>query len=94
MQGGDKSHKPPGVGDALQPDQDTSSQEAARISGTDCVAWILPDLVGKAKPRVEWGRSDQGALNADNDVVSFQSVLFLFSFSDNQSIHVFLLAEA
>ena len=79
MQGGHQRPKPPGVGDALQPDQDTCSQEAARISGSDCAAWILPDLVGKAKPRVEWGRSDQGALNADNDVVSFRSVFF-FSF--------------
>ena len=54
LQGGDQRPKPPGAGDALQPDQDMSSQEAARISGTDCVAWILPDLVGKEKPRVEW----------------------------------------
>ena len=78
----------------MQLDQDMSSQEADGISGTDCIARVLQDLVGKAKPRVEWGRSDQGALNADNNVVFFQSVLFLFSFSDNQSIHVFLLAEA
>ena len=33
-------------------------QEAAGISGTDCVAWIKADLVDKGRPRVEW-RSNQ-----------------------------------
>ena len=29
-------------------------QEASGISGTDRAARILPDLVGKAKPRMDW----------------------------------------
>ena len=33
-------------------------QEAAGISGTDCVAWIKADLVDKGRPRVEC-RSNQ-----------------------------------